>query len=167
MKIFTFAYLSPYSKSSGTGGIIAKRKKGRKAIDTGRSVNVYFKGHVNSQLNWSFEPCQNWIKCRVGESALAFYRVTNHSDVPVKGIASYDILPVQAGQYFNKIQCFCFDEQLLKPGETVDMPVLFMVDPDYNEDPFLYSVDKLTLAYTFYRCRDGFKLPIPNFLKNL
>ncbi|MES1904635.1 MAG: Cytochrome c oxidase assembly protein cox11, mitochondrial, partial [Paramarteilia canceri] len=83
------------------------------------------------------------------------------------GIASYDMLPPEAGLYFNKIQCFCFDEQLLKPQETIDMPLLFIVDPEFENEPALYKKDRITLAYKFFESHDGFEVPLPNFIKDL
>ena len=89
-----------------------------------------------------------------GQTALAFFEATNHSKEPIIGVATYNVAPMQAGAYFNKIQCFCFDEQRLLPGETVDMPVFFYVDPDFLDDRSLRSCSTLTLSYTFFRSSD-------------
>jgi len=101
-------------------------------------------------LPWRFEPVENTMKVRIGENALAFYRATNTSDQPVKGTATYNILPEVAAVYFNKIQCFCFTEQVLEPGQTVEFPVSFFVDPQIVGDKDAHGVTHITLSYTFY-----------------
>jgi len=100
-----------------------------------------------------------------GETALAFYTACNPTDAPVTGISTYNVIPFEAGQYFNKIQCFCFEEQLLNPHEQVDMPVFFYIDPEFAEDPKMETVDTLTLSYTFFEAKPGLKLPVPSFMK--
>ncbi|CAI9724239.1 cytochrome c oxidase assembly protein COX11, mitochondrial-like [Octopus vulgaris] len=104
--------------------------------------------------------------CQVlpGETALAFYSAKNPTDKPIIGISTYNIIPYEAAMYFNKIQCFCFEEQRLNPHEQVDMPVFFYIDPDFVEDPKLENVDTITLSYTFFEAKDGLKLPMPNYI---
>ena len=85
---------------------------------------------------------------------LAFFEATNHSSEPIIGVATYNVVPNEAGAYFNKIQCFCFDEQRLLPGETVDMPVFFYVDPDFLEDRRMAKLDTMTLSYTFFKSNE-------------
>lgn len=85
-----------------------------------------------------------------GETALAFYTATNKSDQDIIGVATYSVTPGQVAQYFNKIQCFCFEEQRLNAGETVDMPVFFYIDPDFVNDPSMTSIKHITLNYTFF-----------------
>jgi cytochrome c oxidase assembly protein subunit 11 len=87
---------------------------------------------------------------RIGENALAFYRATNLSDQPVKGTATFNVLPEQSAVFFNKLQCFCFTEQLLQPGESVEMPVSFFIDPQITKDKDAHAVATITLSYTFY-----------------
>ena len=99
-----------------------------------RLVTVRFDGNVNSHLPWAFEPLQREITVKVGEQTLAFYRAKNLSDKPVTGTASFNVSPPIAGAYFDKIACFCFEAQTLQPGETVEMPVSFFVDPKVVED---------------------------------
>ena len=87
-----------------------------------------------------------------GDTALTFYMAENKTDEPVSGISTYNVTPQKAGTYFNKIQCFCFEEQRLKPHESIEMPILFFIDSDFLEDPKMKDVSTITLSYTFYRC---------------
>lgn len=117
-------------------------------------ILITFDGGVNSSMPWSFRPQQRDLIVVPGESALAFYTAKNLSDKPITGVATYNVYPPQAGAYFNKIQCFCFDEQLLQANEEVDMPVLFFIDPDICDDPSMASVNNITLSYTFFKTDD-------------
>lgn len=95
-----------------------------------------------------------------GETALAFYRAENKTPLPVDGISTYNVIPFEAGQYFNKIQCFCFEEQRLNPGETVELPVFFYIDPEFVKDPKMENVTEVSLSYTFFESKEmpGFNL---------
>lgn len=124
-------------------------------VDKSRLISVKFDASTHSSMEWNFSPVQEKIKVHPGETALAFYRVKNPLDEPVIGVATYTVLPYEAGQYFNKIQCFCFEEQMLKPKEDVFMPVLFYIDPEFSKDPQLSGKDELILSYTFFRSKDG------------
>lgn len=115
-----------------------------------REVSVRFDASVNRDFPWAFEPLQREMTVRVGETALAFYRATNTTDRPVTGIASYNVTPFKAGPYFSKLECFCFNEQTLQPGESMDMPVIFFVDPLMDEEERLDDVRTITLSYTFF-----------------
>jgi len=123
-------------------------------VEGGRVLRVTFDAHVSDSLPWSFAPAQRDVRLVPGESALAFYTATNTADHAITGVATYNVQPPQAGQYFVKIQCFCFDEQRLGAGEEVDMPVLFVVDPAYLDDPALKRVSNLTLSYNFFKTGD-------------
>lgn len=101
-------------------------------------------------MPWSFHPEQRSVTVRLGEQALISYRAENKADRPVTGTAIYNVTPLKAGKYFHKIQCFCFGEQVLEPGRSVSMPVLFYVDPSMNDDPNLRDVETITLSYTFF-----------------
>jgi len=114
-------------------------------------VTVRFNANVAPGMPWKFQPVQREMKVRPGEETLAFYRATNPTARPVMGTASFNVTPEKAGQYFNKIACFCFTEQQLGPGESVDMPVSFFVDPDMLKDPKTRDVLDITLSYTFFR----------------
>lgn len=132
-----------------------------KAVD--RPIRVIFNADVASSMRWNFRPQQTEVVVRPGETALAFYTAKNPTDKPIIGISTYNVLPYDAGQYFNKIQCFCFEEQRLNPKEEVDMPVFFYIDPEFAEDPKLEAVNNITLSYTFFEARDGLQLPLPGY----
>ncbi len=116
-----------------------------------RVVKIQFDANTNPDLPWRFRPKQREVAVRVGEEGLAFYRAENLSDDIVMGQAGFNVTPLKAGKYFNKVQCFCFNEQVLLPGQAVDMPVTFFVDPAIVDDPDLDDVDTITLSYTFFR----------------
>jgi cytochrome c oxidase assembly protein subunit 11 len=118
-----------------------------------RTVTIRFDASRDGNLPWKFEPLQNEVTVRLGEEKLIFYRATNLSQRPIVGTATYNVTPDIAGPWFNKIQCFCFTEQLLKPGETVEMPVTFFVDPDMAKDHKYDSVKTITLSYTFFEAK--------------
>jgi cytochrome c oxidase assembly protein subunit 11 len=119
-----------------------------------RVLKVQFDGTVNPALAWSFKPAQRSVRLKVGENGLAFYRARNNSDETIVGTASFNVTPDKAGLYFNKVECFCFTEQVLKSGEEVDMPVSFFIDPEIVDDPNLDDVTTITLSYTFFRAED-------------
>jgi cytochrome c oxidase assembly protein subunit 11 len=113
-------------------------------------LRIHFSSTPSSLLPWTFEPEQPDIYIQPGETALAFYRAKNESNRPIIGIATYNVQPSQAAFYFNKIQCFCFEEQRLKGHEFVELPVLFFIDSDFLLDPKMNDVDSITLSYTFF-----------------
>lgn len=115
-----------------------------------RLISVDFNGTVHNALPWKFTPQQRRIVVGLGETALAFYRAENTSDKPIIGTSVYHMIPAEAGLYFNKIQCFCFDEQLINPHEEVDLPVFFFIDPMWAQDSRFDHIDHITLAYLFY-----------------
>jgi cytochrome c oxidase assembly protein subunit 11 len=115
-----------------------------------REINVRFDANVNNGLAWNFKPVQRVVNLKVGEQALIFYRAENKSNKRVTGTATFNVTPANAGAYFNKVECFCFTEQALQSGESVDMPVSFYIDPDIENDPDLRSLKTITLSYTFY-----------------
>ncbi|XP_020709998.2 cytochrome c oxidase assembly protein COX11, mitochondrial [Athalia rosae] len=128
-----------------------------------RMFRVRFNADVGATMRWNFKPQQTEIEVIPGETALAFYTAKNPSDKPVIGISTYNVVPFEAGQYFNKIQCFCFEEQQLNPHEQVDMPVFFYLDPDIAEDPKMEFINEITLSYTFFEAHEGLKLPWPGY----
>jgi len=113
-------------------------------------IKVTFSGSTSSILPWSFTPQQREVRVLPGETALAFYTATNKSDHDIIGVATYSVTPEKVAPYFSKIQCFCFEEQRLNAGETVDMPVFFYIDPEIVTDPAVRKVDHVTLHYTFF-----------------
>lgn len=121
-----------------------------RAAVAGRSVKVRFDANVAPGLPWRFRPKAVEVKVPIGEKRLAFYAATNTTATPVTGRAVFNVSPDVAGQYFVKIACFCFTEQTLAPGETVDMPVSYYIDPAIADDPVASKVDEITLSYTFY-----------------
>ncbi|MDW4499470.1 cytochrome c oxidase assembly protein [Sulfitobacter sp. D35] len=116
-----------------------------------QTVTVRFDASVNRDMPWEFRPVERTMEVRIGETGLAFYEAHNPTDRPVAGQASYNVYPYVAGGYFNKIECFCFTEQVLEPGESVQMPVSFYVDPEIVEDEDGQYVHTITLSYTFYQ----------------
>ncbi|RNF35171.1 cytochrome c oxidase assembly protein [Paracoccus methylarcula] len=114
-------------------------------------VRVRFDANVDEDLGWTFRPMQTRMDVQIGENAMAYYEAVNTTDETITGTASYNVAPEVAGYYFSKIQCFCFTEQTLKPGERVEMPVNFYVDPELLEDRDASWVRDITLSYTFHR----------------
>ena len=115
-----------------------------------RDINLKFSADVNDSIDWSFEPPEN-LEFKVGENILVNYKATNLSDKKTSGTATFNVLPVKVGPYFIKTQCFCFEKQTLNPGESVDMPVVFYVDPAISEDPTMEDIEEITLSYTFFK----------------
>ena len=116
----------------------------------GKIVNVRFDANTNAALPWSFQPEKHVDRAAIGARKMAFYTARNNGTLPVTGTATFNVTPVQAGQYFSKIQCFCFTEQTLQPGQQVRMPVLFYIDKRFLDDPDAADVEEVTLSYTFY-----------------
>jgi cytochrome c oxidase assembly protein subunit 11 len=115
----------------------------------GRTVKVRFDGNVRG-LSWRFAPAQGPVEVKIGVQTLAFYRATNSDPRATTGTATFNVSPASAGRYFAKIQCFCFNEQTLQPGQSVEMPVVFYVDPAILDDPDARDIDEITLSYTFF-----------------
>lgn len=115
-----------------------------------RTVQMRFDSNIAPGLGWRFEPVQRTQTIRIGEQGLAFYRVTNTTDRPIVGQATYNVTPYKVGEYFNKLACFCFTEQILMPGETLEMPVSYFVDAALADDRNLDDITAVTLSYTFF-----------------
>ncbi len=120
-----------------------------------RQITVRFDATVNQDLLWRFKPEQVAQTLHIGETSLAFYEAENLANIPVTGRATFNVSPAKAGIYFRKIECFCFTEQTLQPGEKVSMPVTFFVDPAIADDKNLDDVQTITLAYTFFAWDDA------------
>lgn len=141
-----------FCRVTGYGGTTQRAER---AADTrlARSMTVRFDANVASGLPWEFAPVTKPQTLQIGENGLAFYRVTNTSSRPIVGTATYNVTPEQAGIYFNKLSCFCFTEQRLEPGESMDMPVSYFVDPEIEKDPDARRLNTITLSYTFYEVK--------------
>lgn len=130
------------------------RAEAPSAHSTDRMVTVRFSGTVQSQLPWRFEPEEPTVTLKIGENGLVAFRATNMSTQPLVGTATFNVTPEKAAPYFAKTQCFCFAEQRLEAGESVDMPVAFFVDPAILDDPGTRDIKNITLSYTFFRATD-------------
>ncbi len=145
-----------FCRVTGYGGTTQRVGEAQAATvqATSQVMSIRFDSNVNSALPWSFKPEQAVDHVTVGARDMAIFIATNNSDQPVVGTATFNVTPLLAGQYFNKVQCFCFSEQVLKPGQTVRMPVLYYVDPAIMDDPETRDIKEITLSYTFYRSID-------------
>lgn len=115
-----------------------------------RKIKVRFHAAVNQDMPWEFKPKQNVQTVYVGEKKIALYEAYNPTNKPITGVATFNVTPHKAGEYFVKIDCFCFSQQTLQPGERVDMPVLYYLDPSMEKDINMDNVHEVTLSYTFY-----------------
>lgn len=138
-----------FCRVTGYGGAtgVAEATDGR-VLD--QTIKVRFDASLEKGMPWEFKPVQQEMTLRIGEEGMAFYEAYNPTDRPVAGSASYNVAPFGAGGYFSKIDCFCFEEQVLQPGERVQMPVVFFVDPDIVDDVDANRSRHITLSYTFY-----------------
>lgn len=140
---------SMFCQITGYGGTTQRVEQySDRVID--RQITVRFDANVSSGLPWDFKPVARDVTMKIGETAQAHYTATNSFSVPTAGRATFNVTPEMAGAYFNKVECFCFTDTTLKPGETLDMPVVFFVDPDIADVPELQNVKTITLSYTFF-----------------
>ena len=142
-----------FCAATGYGGTPSRAAAAPGAVSS-RMMTVRFDTNVDPGLPWAFVPEQRAVKVHIGEDKLVFFRAENRSDHAIVGHASFNVQPEQAARYFNKIQCFCFTQQTLKPGETVEMPVTFFVDPDIDKNSDLRTVKDITLSYTFFASKN-------------
>lgn len=126
-----------------------------------RTMSIRFDASTARDVPWSFSPEQVTDTVQVGQRDLAFYTARNDSGVPITGTATFNVEPEQTGKYFNKIQCFCFTEQTLQPGESIRMPVLYYVDPAILDDENAKDVEQITLSYTFHKATNVAENPTP------
>lgn len=162
--VFGMAYAAvplykAFCQMTGFGGTTqrveeANKRKDMKPLDGATPIKVYFTADTHSAMPWKFVPTQKEIRIVPGETALAFYTVKNTANYAITGVATYNVFPPKAGLYFNKIQCFCFEEQRLGAKEEIDMPVFFFIDPDVMKDPAMKDVKNITLSYTFFKTGD-------------
>ena len=119
-----------------------------------RKIKVRFDTNVDRELPWQFSAEQRSVDVRIGESTLVFFRAHNNTDKSVSGTAGFNVSPEIAGRYFTKIECFCFKQQTLAAGQSVEMPVTFFIDPEFADDESTKNIEEITLSYTFYRSDD-------------
>ncbi|MFI0395567.1 cytochrome c oxidase assembly protein [Paracoccus jiaweipingae] len=141
-----FCQVTGYGGTTNTAGAASD-------VVLDETVRVRFDANTDKDLGWTFRPMQRDIVLKIGQTGLAYYEAVNTSDETITGTASYNVAPDVAGYFFDKIECFCFTEQTLKPGERVEMPVTFYVDPDLVTDRDAGRVRDITLSYTFHRTR--------------
>ncbi|MEJ2516486.1 MAG: cytochrome c oxidase assembly protein [Methyloceanibacter sp.] len=142
-----------FCQATGFGGV---PQVAETAPDTvlDRTIKIRFDTNVDSELPWDFKSEQRSVDVRIGESALVFFKAHNTTEKPVSGTAGFNVAPEIAGRYFTKIECFCFKQQTLAAGQSVEMPVTFFVDPKIVEDASTKNIEEITLSYTFYRSDD-------------
>lgn len=139
-----------FCRVTGYGGTIQQTETDGSIAVIDRLITVRFDANVSPKLHWSFKPKIRFVDLKLGQMATIYYVAKNLSSKPLNGTATFNVTPHAAGAYFNKIECFCFTEQTLKPGEQIEMPVQFFVDPELDKDRDLETVTAITLSYTFY-----------------
>jgi cytochrome c oxidase assembly protein subunit 11 len=145
-------FYDAFCRLTGFGGTTQRAETAPGAAGE-RRVTVRFNADVARDMPWQFRPVEQQVEVRLGEERLAFFRAHNPTDRTIVGSATFNVTPDKAGRYFDKIACFCFEEQRLEPGQTVDMPVSFFVDPAILDDARTRDVDTITLSYTFFLTR--------------
>lgn len=143
-----------FCRVTGFGGTTQRADAAPAPGATADMMKVRFDANISPELGWAFKPLQTTATVRIGERKLAFFQATNLTDQPITGVATFNVSPDTAGAYFVKIQCFCFNEQTLLPGETVDMPVSYYVDPALLDDSDAKKIDEITLSYTFFQAKE-------------
>lgn len=138
-----------FCRVTGYGGTTNVAASGSDVI-LDETITIRFDASKDRDFPWEFKPMQRTMELKIGETGLAFYEAYNPTDRPIAGTASYNVAPYAAGGFFTKIDCFCFTEQVLQPGERVQMPVTFYVDPDIVKDREAKYVHQITLSYTFH-----------------
>jgi len=142
-----------FCQVTGFGGTPLRAEEAPGAV--AGQIGVRFDANIEPSLPWRFEPVQQTIRIHPGARTQILYRATNLTARKTAGRAIFNVTPLKAGQYFNKIECFCFTEQTLRGGQSVDMPVIFYVDPRIRDDEATKSIDEITLSYTFYPVESG------------
>ena len=139
-----------FCQATGYGGIPQRAERAPSEI-LDRTIRIRFDANVDRALPWTFAPVDRVIDVKIGETALAYFKASNTSNAPVSGTAVFNVAPELAGRYFTKIECFCFKEQTLAAGASIELPVTFFVDPKIVEDEDTKNIAEITLSYTFYR----------------
>ena len=142
-----------FCQVTGFGGTTMKATEAEAASIkvSNKIISVRFDANVDRQLPWQFKMEQTTQDLRIGARKMAYYSAKNLSNEPITGIASFNVEPELAGKYFHKIQCFCFNEQTLQPGQSINMPVIYYVDPKILDDPETKDIEQITLSYTFHK----------------
>ena len=151
-----------FCRVTGFGGT-TQRVETASARVVDRTIRIHFNADIDRNLPWSFKPEVPDIRLKLGQTGLVNFRAENRSNRTVTSTAVYNVTPDNAGIYFNKIQCFCFNEQQLEAGQAVDMPVSFYVDPSLADDPDMKGVDTITLSYTLFEAKPGAGLPVRTY----
>ena len=138
-----------FCRVTGYGGTPQRAEAAPGAVGD-RIITVRFDTNIDRELPWTFQPEQRSVTVKVGENRLVFFRAVNNSDRSIVGHATFNVVPDRAGRYFSKVQCFCFSEQRLDPGQSVDMPVSFFINPEILTDRDGGGIHEITLSYTFY-----------------
>ena len=146
---FSVPLYNLFCRVTGYGGT-KSFSESNSLITLDKDITLQFNADVNESINWSFEAPKD-VSFKIGENKLVEYQATNLSNVTTSGTATFNVLPEKVGPYFIKTQCFCFEKQTLEPNQTVQMPVVFYVDPAISEDPSMADIDTITLSYTFFK----------------
>ena len=147
-----------FCRTTGFGGTpVAKKDNINNTNINSIEIKVQFNSDVEGGLEWNFLPVERQKIVKTGSNTLAFYKAKNISDKEITGVASFNVTPLKVGKYFSKIECFCFEEQTLRAGEEVDMPVSFYIDPEIANDPNTQEVKTITLSYTFFNIDENKK----------
>ena len=147
---FSVPIYNIFCKVTGYGGTTSYSSKISTEI-INRDINIKFNADINDSLNWEFKAPQDINKFKIGQNMKVEYFAINNSSKENIGTATFNVLPEKVGPYFIKTQCFCFEKQTLKPGETIKMPVVFYIDPAIAEDPTMKNIETITLSYTFFK----------------
>ncbi len=156
--MFMLAYASVplyrvFCKVTGYGGTTQEAKQlPKKKLN--KKLTITFNADVDRDLPWKFVPDQHKVSVKIGEQKLISYYAENLTDKPIKGMSTFNVIPEAAGKYFNKIQCFCFEEQILQPKQKVHMPVSFFIDPEIVNDKIARDIKTITLSYTFFKVKE-------------
>ena len=138
-----------FCRVTGFGGVTNTAQTGSDVI-LDKTIKIRFDASLDRDMPWEFKPVERQVEMRIGETGMVFYEAYNPTNRPVAGTASYNVTPYEAGNFFTKIDCFCFEQQVLQPGERVEMPVTFFVDPEIVDDRDAKYTKVITLSYTFY-----------------
>jgi cytochrome c oxidase assembly protein subunit 11 len=139
-----------FCQVTGYGGTTQRSELLTSVPVLNRQINIRFDANTADHLNWNFRPVERQVSVKLGEQKQIFYFAENLSNKAITGTATFNVTPQYAGSYFNKIECFCFSETTLQPGEKIDMPVVFFVDPELDREDIMKNLKTITLSYTFF-----------------